>query len=178
MNAPQKSSFSSLGISCIIGVVTLGSILLLWHTGFPSLVRSGPSKTTGIIWRLRLIDAAKQQWAIEHHQTNDVVVTAEDLAPYLTNVVPNGTIEPVADERYRINTLLKVPEAELTRDLEGRPKGTVFRMDKIILPNKSLQATPTSAAVSRCAVTPAACAALAPAPLRNGVATACLSSVR
>jgi hypothetical protein len=41
--------------------------------------------------------------------------------------------------------------------------------------NKSL-ATPTNAAVFRCAVTPAACAALAPAPLGNGVGTACLSS--
>ena len=41
-------------------------------------------------------------------------------------------------------------------------------------PNKSLQATPTSAAVFRCAVTPAACAAVAPAPLGNGVGTACL----
>jgi hypothetical protein len=44
--------------------------------------------------------------------------------------------------------------------------------------NKSLQATPTNVAVFRCAVTPAACAALAPAPLGNGVGTACLSSKR
>jgi hypothetical protein len=39
----------------------------------------------------------------------------------------------------------------------------------------TVQATPTNVAVIRCAVTPAACAALAPAPLGNGVATACLS---
>ena len=45
-------------------------------------------------------------------------------------------------------------------------------------PNNSLQATPTSTSVPRCAVTRTACAALAPAPLRNGVATACLSSGR
>jgi hypothetical protein len=33
------------------------------------------------------------------------------------------------------------------------------------LSNKTVQATPTNAAVIRCAVTPAACAALVPAPL-------------
>jgi len=76
---------------------------------------------------LRLIDGAKQQWAIEHDQTNDVVVTAEDIAPYLRRFLRDGVIKPIAGERYRINTLCKVPEAELNQEMGGRPKGTVIR---------------------------------------------------
>ena len=34
-----------------------------------------------------------------------------------------------------------------------------------MMPNKTVQATPMNVAVIRCAVTPAACAALVPAPL-------------
>jgi hypothetical protein len=101
----------------------------------PNFVRSGPGKTVGIEWRLRLIDTAKQEWAADHHQTNDVAMSAEDIAPYLTRFFPQGAIRPVAGERYTINSLWKAPEAELTREMEGRPKGTVIRVDGGILPN-------------------------------------------
>ncbi len=38
---------------------------------------------------LRMIDAAKQQWALEHGKPTGTLLTAADLAPYLkTNVLP------------------------------------------------------------------------------------------
>jgi chromosome segregation ATPase len=36
---------------------------------------------------LRQIDAAKQQWALENDKTADAVPTAQDLLPYLSNLV-------------------------------------------------------------------------------------------
>ena len=93
----------------------------------PNFVRNpGPSQTSGIIWRLRQIDAAKQLWALDQRQTNDVPVTAADIAPYLTNHFPQGLVTPVFGERYHLNTLCQPPTAELTHPLERHPTGTVL----------------------------------------------------
>jgi hypothetical protein len=119
----------------ICGSIVVCVLVFVGALVMPNFVRSGPGKTTGIEWRLRLIDTAKQEWAADHHQTNDVVMTTEDIAPYLTHFFPQGMIRPVAGERYMINTLWKAPEAELTRELEGRAKGTLIRVDDYILPN-------------------------------------------
>jgi hypothetical protein len=96
-------------------------------------VGGGPNKTSGIIYRLRLIDGAKGQWGLEHHQTGAALPTKEDLIPYLggifkTDADADAWMKPVAGEHYNIKTLAEVPEAELTHDLEGRPKGTVIRL--------------------------------------------------
>jgi len=107
----------------------------------PHFNRSGPSKTSGIIDNLRQLDGATQQWAIEHGQTGGVIVTWEDLAPYLRRTPNLGVwVKPVAGEKYTLKTVKESPEAELTRELEGRPKGTVLRLGsnldvEIILPN-------------------------------------------
>jgi len=134
MSEPSPKSHSAV----VWGAIVLCFLLLVGVVRIPTFLRTGRGKTSGIVWRLRLIDGAKQQWAIEHHQTNDVLLTAEDLAPYLRRLFPEGMVRPEAGERYRINTLWKAPEAELTRELEGRPKGTVFRLDEIILPSQRI----------------------------------------
>jgi hypothetical protein len=103
------------------------------------------SKVRDIFNRLRQIDGAKQQWAYEHNQTNDVVVTKEDLATlfrgWSDKRYPDAWFKPLAGELYTINTLCKSPEAVLTRKVERLPKGTVLRFgtnlnEEIILPNK------------------------------------------
>jgi hypothetical protein len=123
------------GISILVGVV-----LLVWLPRKLSFVRSGPSKAATIIHNLRLIDGAKQEWALEHHQTGAVAVTKEDLAPYLKRPPHlNGWVKPVASERYTIKLLTEPPEAELTRELGHLPKGTRFVLhepdDPVVLPN-------------------------------------------
>lgn len=128
------------------GAVALFLLVLIAASFVPNYMRSGTSKTSGIIWRLRMLDAAKQEWAMDHHETNDVTPTKEDLAVYLARLASNDPAKPVAGEIYRINSLYDSPEAELTRELEGRPAGTLFRLgngpDIIILPKQSAQVTP------------------------------------
>jgi hypothetical protein len=86
-----------------------------------------------------LLQDAKRAWALDHGRTGAVLVTEQDLAPYVKNL--SDWLRPVAGERYILNPLSEPPEAELTRQWEGCPKGTRFRLSQtnvyeIILPNK------------------------------------------
>ena len=123
-------------IVCIL-VVCVGCLVA--SLGVPNYVNhnSGPSKTSIIIFNLRQLDGAKQQWALDHGRTGSVVVTEQDIAIYLKR----GGIRPVAGERYILNLLTQSPEAELTHKALGRPQGTRFRLGatndyEIVLPNK------------------------------------------
>ena len=130
--------------SAIAGLcMVMGSVLLVWVAGKRNFVSSGPSKTSTILYNLRLIDGAKQQWALEHHPAGAVVPTREDLAPYLKRPPHlNGWVNPVADERYTIKRLTESPEAELIAQLGQLARGTRFVLsesnDTVILPNKHL----------------------------------------
>ncbi len=122
----------------VLSVAVLSLVCMLCVRNF---VRSGPSKTTGIISNLRQIEGAKEQWGVDHKRTGAVVVTKEDLAPYLRNPRSSyGWVKPVAGESYRFGTLAKPPEAQLTRQVDGRPRGTVIRLGstniEIIGPSK------------------------------------------
>jgi hypothetical protein len=118
-------------LCCLVGVVTSLCV--------PGFVRSGPSKTAGIAYNLRQLDTAIQQWALDHGRTGGVAVTKEDVAPYLKRLSnPNGWVKPVAGERYILRTVGESPEANLTRECNGRPKGTVFRLGT----NANLEITP------------------------------------
>lgn len=127
-------------------VLLVGAILLVfglaWTICIPNFIHSGPSTMSRIINNLRQIQGAKEQWALENHETNDVVVTRE----MLNGVFPHGGydafVRPVAHERYTINTLWKPAEAELTKKVDGYyPRGTLVRLgtnthEEIILPNQ------------------------------------------
>ena len=60
---------------------------------------------------LRLIDDAKQEWATENDQPDDVVPTVADLVPYLRNGIfptcPSGG-------KYSINAVDEVPTCSIT----------------------------------------------------------------
>jgi hypothetical protein len=103
-------------------------------------VRNRHSETHLIISNLRQLDGAMQQWALDHGRTGAVMATKEDIAPYLRySFAPDGLVKSVAGERYILKTITEPPEAHLTCELDGRPKGTVFRLGttsvvEIILP--------------------------------------------
>ena len=117
----------------VIGVIILAVCILLVVLALPATGHSVPRKTYRIFHNLRRINMAVEQWALEHNQTNPVPVTKNDITPYLERWV-----KPVAGETYTLKTTLEPAEAELTRDFEGHPKGTVFRLRtngvEIILP--------------------------------------------
>jgi hypothetical protein len=112
-----QRSFSRLWV-VLVGVIGLWLLCVLCTSNF---VRSGTTKTNAIFNNLRQLDGAKQIWALEHGRTGAVVVTTQDIAPYLR------TFTPVAGERYILRTLTEAPQAQLTREVDGRPKGTVLR---------------------------------------------------
>ena len=121
-------------VICIL-VVCVGCLVA--SLSMPHHVRSGPSKTSIIIFNLRQLDGAKQQWALDHGRTGPVVVSEQDIAVYLKG----GGNRPVAGERYILNLLTQSPEAELTHEALGHPQGTRFRLSatndyEIVLPNK------------------------------------------
>jgi hypothetical protein len=105
---------TALGGGLILVVLVLGLCT-------PKFAGVGPSKTSRIANNLRQLDAAKHQWAIENGKTGAVVVTEQDVAPYLRS------FESAAGERYNLRTLPESPEVRLTRDVEGKPKGSVLR---------------------------------------------------
>jgi hypothetical protein len=113
-----------------------------WRISVMNLVGGGPCKTNRIINNLRQLDGAVCKWALDHGQPGVVVVTREQISTYLKD----GWVRPVAGEIYRLGSFTESPEAQLTREVEGRPKGTVFRWGtntelEIILPSQGLQPT-------------------------------------
>jgi len=121
----------------LISVVAVTSLVLLALMVLrPNFASTHPrtSKLNGIISNLRILDAAKQQWALEHHRTSAVEVTREDVAAYLRGPAFEGWVQPVAGEKYVLKTLIESPEAKLTGAVEGRPAGT-----RIHLPREGTQ---------------------------------------
>jgi hypothetical protein len=112
--------------------------VFLWPRSF---IGGGPGIMTGFEMNLRLIDGAKQQWAFAHGGNGASLTTKEDIAPYLGEFAgADGWLKPVAGEVYILRPLSNVPEAQLTREVEGRPKGTIIRFGsngrlEYILPN-------------------------------------------
>ena len=84
MISAAKPKTSRSGLLTIL--LLLGIVGLLAAIAVPNFVGGGPSKTSGIINILRNVDAAKEQWAIEHGYKNKMppsrVITAQDIAPY------------------------------------------------------------------------------------------------
>jgi len=115
-------------------------VAFLIAIAMPNCVHSEPSKTRAIQNNLRQLDGATQLWALDHHQTGAVVPTWEDIAPYLKRASdPRVRVKPVAGEVYVLKVLTQSPEAVLTRQVDGMPKGTVLRFGtngdlEIILP--------------------------------------------
>jgi hypothetical protein len=129
MSEPKRLS----QLRVVAGLLILGALVL--GICVPNYVGSPRSKTVAIINNLRRLDGAMQMWAFEHGKTGAVVVTAQDVAPYLRD-----SVKPIAGERYVLKTLSQPPEAQLTYRLEGRPKGSVLRLStngtfNVILPN-------------------------------------------
>jgi hypothetical protein len=73
---------------------------------------------------LRILEGAKEQWALEHHQTSGALPTVTDLAQYLKN---REFIKPAAGETYTIKPIGEWNTAKLTRKLGERwEAGQVF----------------------------------------------------
>jgi biopolymer transport protein ExbD len=98
--------------------------------------RSEVEIVNAIINRLRQIDGAKQQWALEKRQPQSARPTANDIADYLRGGFP----APIAGERYELNAVGESPVAVLTQPIGNRQAGDVITIE---VPDQALPARPT-----------------------------------
>jgi RNA polymerase sigma factor (sigma-70 family) len=80
------------------------------------------AQLNSIINNLRIIDGAKQQWALEKRATGKATPKESDIAPYIPgNVMPTL----VVGETYTIGDMLTDPFATVTSPLASNPGTTV-----------------------------------------------------
>lgn len=101
-----------LAVIAIVGI--LASMML------PSLSKAKhKAKSVAVNSNLRLLDAAKAQWTLEHENgavPAGAAPTMEDLKPYLGRSASEEVLKPVAGEKYNVG---KIGES-VTAELDGR----------------------------------------------------------
>jgi hypothetical protein len=73
--------------------------------------------------KLRILEGAKEQWALEFKQTNVTLPTPADLTPYLRNGEFSGS---VAEETYVLNAVGEHVEAKLSHNMGQWKAGAVL----------------------------------------------------
>ena len=109
MNHRPRAGFTLVEIMIVVAIIGL-----LAAIGIPNFVRARQtSQTNACINNLRLIDAAKQQWALQNQKQATDTPTMDDLKPYLGHG-PNGELPTCPDGGvYTVGTVGEKPTCNI-----------------------------------------------------------------
>ena len=108
-------------------VIFLGVLLflglLVGIVAIPNYVNGGPAPLNKVINNLRIIEGAKEQWALENKKEKGALPTLSELAPYLKD----GQLpKPAVKEKYEINPVGVLATAKTPVRLSTYPAGSVI----------------------------------------------------
>ena len=95
-SATRRAAFTLVEIMIVVGIIGLLAALAI-----PNITKNRETaQLNGIINNLRVLDNAKDLWALENNKGTGDEPSEEQLRPYIRN---NQMPRPLAGETYRIN---------------------------------------------------------------------------
>jgi hypothetical protein len=109
----------------LIGAAAAAPAGLLAAIAIPNFVRARQgAQMSAIMNNLRMLNGAKEQWALENKKPLGTRVTEEDLKAYLRG----GRIQPIVGESYQVNSIGTPPTARTPVSVGAYPAGSEIKL--------------------------------------------------